>query len=219
MGLDSEEAASNYKHEGTSEDLPREFRRDWACCGGPRCCGVFRIFQCSVETDLSIIDVPYVAFGDLVDSSLCTLTVTSLGNVTEVLSPAFDAGTLFYEVNVTSVTYTVDASASSDAATGLGVDGKAAPAIYTVHSTAPAYQEIRVLVSARDATTTTYIVHAFFQPCVGPDVIWQSRRVGNVISVASRQHKQSSDDRGDVPVFLTGIPAYVLDRREVQRRC
>ena len=46
VGLDSEEAASNYKHEGTSEDLPREFRRDWACCGGPRCCGVFRIFQC-----------------------------------------------------------------------------------------------------------------------------------------------------------------------------
>ena len=42
--------------------------------------------------------------------------------------------------------------------------GKAAPVIYTVHSTAPAYQENRVLVSARDATTTTYVVHAFFQP-------------------------------------------------------
>ena len=42
--------------------------------------------------------------------------------------------------------------------------GKAAPAIYTVHSTAPAYQENRVLVSARDATTTTYVVHALFQP-------------------------------------------------------
>ena len=121
-------------------------------------------FSASVGAGLSIIDVPYVAFGDLVDSSLSTLTVTSLGHVTEVLSPAFDAGTLFYEVNVTSLTYTVDASASSDAATGLEVDGKAAPAIYTVHSTAPAYQEIRMLVSARDATTTTYIVHAFFQP-------------------------------------------------------
>ena len=44
------------------------------------------------------------------------------------------------------------------------MDGKAAPAIYTVHSTAPAYQEIWVLVSARDATTTIYVVHAFFQP-------------------------------------------------------
>ena len=83
------------------------------------------------------------------NSSLATLTVTSL-----VLSPAFDAGTLFYEVNATSLTYTVDASASSDTATGLEVDGKASPAIYTVHSTAPAYQEIRVLVSTRDATTT-----------------------------------------------------------------
>ena len=76
----------------------------------------------------------------------------------------FRAGTLFHEVNVTSLTCTVDASASSDAATGLEVDGKAAPAIHTVHSTAPAYQEIRVLVSARDATTTTNVVHAFFQP-------------------------------------------------------
>ena len=73
--------------------------------------------------------------------------------MTEVLSPAFDADTLFYEVNVTSLTYSVDASASSDGATGLKVNGKAAPAIYTVHSTAPAYQENRVLVSARDATT------------------------------------------------------------------
>ena len=73
-----------------------------------------------------------------------------------------------YEVNVTSLTYTVDASTSSDAATGVEVDGsgwkKTAPAIYTVHSTAPAYQKIGVLVSARDATTTTCVVHAFFQP-------------------------------------------------------
>ena len=44
--LNSEANASNYKHEGTSENLPREFRRDWACCGRPRCYGVFRIFQC-----------------------------------------------------------------------------------------------------------------------------------------------------------------------------
>ena len=121
-------------------------------------------FSASVGAVLSFIDVPYVAFGDMADSSLATLTVTFLGHVTDVLSPAFDAGTLFYEVNVTSVTYTVDASASSAAATGLEVDGKSAPAIYTVHSTAPAYQEIRVLVSACDATTTTYVVHAFFSP-------------------------------------------------------
>ena len=43
------------------------------------------------------------------------------------------------------------------------VDGRAAPAIYTVHLTAPAYQN-RVIVSARDATTTTSVAHAFFQP-------------------------------------------------------
>ena len=42
--LDSEANARNYKHKGTSEDLPREFRRDWACCGEPRYCGVVRIF-------------------------------------------------------------------------------------------------------------------------------------------------------------------------------
>ena len=99
-------------------------------------------FSASVGTGLSIINAPYVAFGVLVDSSLATLTVTSLGHVTEVLSPAFDVGTLFYQVNVTSLTYTVDASARSDAATGFEVNGKAAHAIYTVHSTAPAYQEI-----------------------------------------------------------------------------
>ena len=121
-------------------------------------------FSASVGAGLSIIDVPHVAFGDLVDSTLSTLTVTFLGHVTKVLSSAYDANTLFYEVNVTSLTYTVDASASSDAAAGLDVDGKAAPAIYTVHSTSPAYQENRVLVSARDATTTIYVVHAFFQP-------------------------------------------------------
>ena len=120
-------------------------------------------FSTSVGAGLCIIDVPYVAFFS-VDSSLATLTVTSLGHVTEVLSPAFDAGTLFYKVKVTSLTYTVDASASNDAATGLEVDGKTAPATYTVHSTAPAYQEIRVIVLARNATTTTYVVHAFFQP-------------------------------------------------------
>ena len=93
-------------------------------------------FSASVKTGLSNINVPYVAFGDLVDSSFSTLTVTSLSHVTEVLSHAFNAGTLFYKVNVTSLTYTVDASARSDAATGFKVYG------YTVHSTAPAYQEI-----------------------------------------------------------------------------
>ena len=85
----------------------------------------------------------------------------------------------------------------------------AAPAIYTLHSTAPAYQKFRVLVSARDATTTTYIVHAFFQPWVGPGVKWQSRRVGNVISFASLQHKRSSDDR-ETCQFLSRV--HQLDR-------
>ena len=66
-------------------------------------------------------------FGVLVYSSLATLTVTSLGHVTEVLSPAFDAGTLFYEVNVTSLTFTVDAGASSEVATGLKVTEKRHP--------------------------------------------------------------------------------------------
>ena len=47
------------------------------------------------------------------------------------------------------------------------MDRKAAPATYTVHSTAPAYQEIKVLISASDVTTTTYVVHAFFQPVPG----------------------------------------------------
>ena len=48
-------------------------------------------FTASVGARLSIIDVPYVAFGDLVDLSLATLTVTTLDHVTEVLSSAFDA--------------------------------------------------------------------------------------------------------------------------------
>ena len=68
-----------------------------------------------------------------------------------------------YEVNVTSLTYTADASTSSDAATGLEVDGSG---ICHLHCALDSSRvpEIRVLVSARDATTTTYIVHAFFQP-------------------------------------------------------
>ena len=94
-------------------------------------------FRASVGAGLSIIDVPHVAFGNLVNSSLATLTVTSLGHVTKVLLPAFDADTIFYEVNVTSVTYTVDACASSGRLQ-LEREWKAVPAIYIVHSTAPA---------------------------------------------------------------------------------
>ena len=48
----------------------------------------------SVGTGLCISNVPYIAFENLVDSSLSTLTVTYLSHVTEVLSPAFSAGTL-----------------------------------------------------------------------------------------------------------------------------
>ena len=121
-------------------------------------------FSASVGTRLCIINVPYVALKDLVDSSLSTLTVTYLSHVTEVWSPAFSAGTLFYKVNVTSLTYTVDASARSDAATGFKGNGKAAHAIFTVHSTAPAYQKIEGLVSAHSVTTTTYIVPPSFSP-------------------------------------------------------
>ena len=44
-------------------------------------------FSASVGAGLSIIAVPHVVFGDLVDSSLTTLTVTSLGHVTEVCHP------------------------------------------------------------------------------------------------------------------------------------
>ena len=61
----------------------------------------------SVGTGLCIINVPYGTFEDLVDSSLSTLTVKFLSHVTEVLSPAFSASTLFYKVNVTSLTYRV----------------------------------------------------------------------------------------------------------------
>ena len=123
-------------------------------------------FGDSVGAGLSIIDVPHVAFGNLVNSFIAPLTVTSFGHVTKVLSPAFDADSIFYEINVTSLTYTVDACASSEVATGLNVNGKVVPAIYIVHSTAPAYQKKknRVLVSACDTTTTTYVVHAFLWP-------------------------------------------------------
>ena len=160
VGLDSKEAISNYKHDGTSEDLPREFRRrvveDLVAAASSA------YFSASVGAGPSIIDVPYVAFGDLVDSSLSTLTVTSLGHVTEVLSPAFDVGTLFYEVNVTSLTYTVDASARSDAATGLKVKRHTPSTLCTRQL--PRSRKLKVLVLAHDVTTTTYIVHAFFQP-------------------------------------------------------
>ena len=85
VGLDSEEAASNYNHEG---DATGRVVEDLVAAASSAS------FSASVGAGLGIIDVPYVAFGDLVDSSLSTLTVTSLGHVTEVLSPAFDAGTL-----------------------------------------------------------------------------------------------------------------------------
>ena len=92
-------------------------------------------FSASVKTSLSIINVPYVAIGDLVVSSLSTLTVTSLSHVTEVLSPAFNAGTLFYKVNVTSLTYT---GTPGPGAMRL----RASKYVGKLYSTAPAYQEI-----------------------------------------------------------------------------
>ena len=159
---DIEAAASNYKHEIQVKILPQQFRGDKACCGRPRCCGVFHIFQSFCGAGLSIIDVPHVwKLGELIP---CDTHSHVPRHVTKVLSSAFDADTIFYEVNVTSLTYTVAACASSEAATSLNVDGKAVPANYIGHSTAAAYQENRVLVSARDATTTTYVVHAFLQP-------------------------------------------------------
>ena len=48
-------------------------------------------FNASDGAGPSIIDVPYVAFGDLVDLSLATLAVTTLDHMTEVLSSAFNA--------------------------------------------------------------------------------------------------------------------------------
>ena len=48
-----------------------------------------------VAAGVCIINVLYVAFEDLVDSSPPTLTVTFFNHVTEVLSPAFSASTLF----------------------------------------------------------------------------------------------------------------------------
>ena len=52
-------------------------------------------FSASVNTGLCIINVPYVAFEDLVDSSLSTLTVTFFSHVTVVLSPTFSADSFF----------------------------------------------------------------------------------------------------------------------------
>ena len=128
VGLDSEEAASNYKHEGTSKDLPKEFRRDWSCCGGPRCFGV--------GAGLSISDVPYVAFGigELVPFD--THSQVPRPHDQSVVAH-FRCRHSSYEVNITSLPYTVDTSASSEA-------------------------NNRVIVSACDATATTYVAHAFF---------------------------------------------------------
>ena len=159
--LYSEAAASNYKHESTNEDLPRKFRTIRRVVKDLVAAASSTSFSASVEAGLSIIDVPHVTFGNWVDSSLATLTVTSLGHVTEVLSPAFDTSTLFYEVNVTALRTQWTPVPVAKWLQAI-VDGKAAPAIYTVHSTAPAYQNNRVIVSARDATTTTYVAHAFF---------------------------------------------------------
>ena len=63
-------------------------------------------FSASVGACLSVIDVPYVAFGDLVDSSLSTLTVTSLGHVTEVLSPALSRKALFSKTSTSLLSRT-----------------------------------------------------------------------------------------------------------------
>ena len=69
VGLDSEEAASNYKHEGTSKDLPREFWRDWACCGGHRVTEVLlplsmqALFSTEQHHSLTYRDVPVFLTG------------------------------------------------------------------------------------------------------------------------------------------------------------
>ena len=106
--LDSEANARNYKHKGTSEDLPRESDATGRVVENLVTTASSASFSASDVADLSIIVVPHVAF-----------ETWWTHHVTKVLSPAFDADTLFYEVNVTSLTYSVDASASSEAATGL----------------------------------------------------------------------------------------------------
>ena len=81
----------------TSTKLPPEFRRNWA--GGPRCCSVFRVFLCLCWSWSEHHQCPHAVFGNFGDSSLATLTITSLNHVTKMLSPAFDANTPFHEVN------------------------------------------------------------------------------------------------------------------------
>ena len=188
MGLDIEAATSNYKHESTSEDLPREFVAAASSAA----------FRTSVSAVLYIIDVPHVSFRNLVNSSYATLTVTSLGHVTQVLSPAFDADTIFYEVNVTSLTYMVNACASNEeGATGLEVDKKRSRHLHPC-STDPAYHENKELVSARDTTTTTYVVHAFFRPV--PCDCYAGTAV--ILSMAPVGVTQSSTDPVAKPIVL-----------------
>ena len=81
----------------------------------------------------------------MVYSSLTTLTVTSRGHVTEVLSPAFDAGTLFCEVNITSLTYTVEASASSDELQAWKCKGKRHPPLTLCTRQLPRARKLRCL--------------------------------------------------------------------------
>ena len=111
-----------------------------------------------------------------------------LGHVTEVFSPAFSAGTLFYKVNVTSLTYNVDASARSDAATGF----KEMERWHTPSSLCtrqlPRTKKLRVLVSAHSETITTYILPRLLSSLSWSCIMVQSRQVGNVISFASQQH-------------------------------
>ena len=63
------------------------------------------------------------------------------------------------------------------------------------------------------------IAQVFWRSCsvldcrVGPGVILLARRIRNLISFASRDHEQSSDERGTCQFFLRVTSAYALDTR------
>ena len=113
-----------------------------------------------VEVGQSIIDVPHVVFGNWILAPCNTHNHVPRPRDRSVVA-RFRYKHSFYEVNITSFRTQWTPVPVAKWLQAI-VDGKAAPAIYTVHSTAPAYQNNRVIVSARDATATTYVADAFF---------------------------------------------------------
>jgi len=117
---------------------------------------------------VNIVERPALVSPDFIDSSLKTLQILPRGNASSdpgSLVPAFRSDIFKYELNVTSLQYTLIAVANSSLALPVEIDlYKSSPANFEVKDVAPESRLILVTVISRDLTSSNYYIRVFFQP-------------------------------------------------------